>query len=330
MLLLSGQVFAQANFKPVYIDGYAQGTTYHITYYAADSVVLSRDITRLLDGVDSSLSVYKPYSLISKFNDPLCKQILMDKHLSIVVRKSMELYRESDGLFDITVYPLTRAWGFGNTQVKSYPDAAAVKAMLACVGSDKLLIKGNYLVKKVPCVQIDVDGIAQGYSVDVVADYLAKKNIHNYLVEIGGEIRVNGRKQPENTAMQIGIEGPAKNAGDEPVLQRIIRMDSGGLTTSGNYRKYFKSGNKIMSHLMDPRTGYPLQNELIAVTVQAGNALTADGYDNLLMSMGLEKALQFLKLHKELAAYFIYHTANGAVVDIFSQNFVNQGFDSLK
>jgi thiamine biosynthesis lipoprotein len=321
LFLLSGGVSAQDTVQPYYINGYAQGTTYHITYYSKDSLLAKQEIDHLLDGIDSSLSVYKPYSLISQFNDPKCTRILMDKHLGIVVRKSIEIYRQSAGLFDITVYPLTRAWGFGNKEIKTYPDSAAVKAMLACVGSDKLIIRSNYLIKKVPCVQIDVDGIAQGYSVDVVADFLDSKNIQDYLIEIGGEIRVKGRKRPENTVLQIGIEGPAKHAGDDPVLQRIISMDGGGLTTSGNYRKYFKSGNKVMSHLMDPRTGYPLQNELIAVTVKAKNAITADGYDNLLMALGLKKSLQFLKNHKELAAYFIYRKQNGVISDMTSPGF---------
>jgi thiamine biosynthesis lipoprotein len=321
LVLLPGKLSAQANFKPFYISGYAQGTTYHVTYYAKDSVVLAKDIDHVLDEIDSSLSVYKPYSLISKFNDARCTEVVMDKHLGIVVRKSIEIYHQSGGLFDITVYPLTRAWGFGNKKIKTYPDSAMVKAMLACVGSDKLMIQGNRLIKKTPCVQIDVDGIAQGYSVDVVADFLESRGIRNYLVEIGGEIRVKGKRQPENTTMQIGIEGPAKNPEDEPVLQKIIELQRGGLTTSGNYRKYFKSRNKVMSHLMDPKTGYPLQNELIAVTVLARDALTADGYDNPLMSMGLERGLQFLKQHKEMEAYFIYHKPDGSIADTASKGF---------
>ncbi|MDB5150783.1 MAG: Thiamine biosynthesis lipoprotein ApbE [Mucilaginibacter sp.] len=215
----------------------------------------------------------------------------MDKYLSDVIKKSLEVYKESDGVFDITVYPLVRAWGFGNKQIKALPDSAATKAIMPFIGSNKLLIIHNRLIKRIPGVQIDVDGIAQGYSVDVLADYFDKKGVKNYMIEVGGELRVKGKKQPENVMMRVGIEGPAKNAEDEPFLQRIIEMGDGGVTTSGNYRKYLKSGNKILSHLINPNTGYPLQNKMIA----AKDAITADGYDNPLMGMGLKKALLFLQ-----------------------------------
>lgn len=312
---------AQTQLKAFYITGYAQGTTYHITYYAKDSVVLKADIDRVLDGIDSSLSVYKSYSLISKFNNRDCREVNMDKHLAIVAKKSLEIYQQSKGLFDITVYPLVRAWGFGNKEINSLPDSAYINAIMPCVGSDKLLVNRNKLIKKSACVQIDVDGIAQGYSVDVLANFLDKRSIKNYLVEVGGEIRVKGKKHPENVPMQIGIEGPASNALDDPIIQKIIQIDHGAVTTSGNYRKYFKSGNQVMSHLIDPKTGYPLQNEMIAVTVWAKDALTADGYDNPLMAMGVQKAMLFLKKHKNMEAYFIYHKLDGSVADTASRGF---------
>ncbi len=313
--------FAQSNFKPIYINGYTQGTTYHLTYYAKDSIVRKQEITEILNKIDSSLSVYKPYSLISKFNNPACMEVIMDEHLRKVVKKSLEIYKKSGGIFDITVYPLVRAWGFSNKEISGLPDAATIKQILPYVGSDKLLLKDNKLSKKIPGVQIDVDGIAQGYTVDVISEYFNKKKIKNYLVEVGGELRVKGKKQPENKTMQVGIEGPAKNAQDEPVIQKVVKMDNGGITTSGNYRKYFKEGDKVFSHSIDPKTGYPVQNQLIAVTVKAKDAITADGYDNVLIGMGLTNALKFLKHHTFLQAYFIYHKKNGIVTDTATAGF---------
>ena len=302
------------------IEGFAQGTTFHITYYANDSTVKKKTIENLFGNIDSSLSIYKPYSLINKFNNSVLG-VEMDEHLCKVVQRSLDIYKETDGIFDISIYPVVDAWGFGIRKVTSFPNSEDIKSMLYCVGSNKIYIKGNWLLKDVPCLKIDVNGIAQGYSVDVIADFLESSGIRNYLVEIGGEIRVKGRKQPDGKIMKIGIEQPSDIDIDEPALQKIIKLGDGAITTSGNYRKYIQIGSKRISHQMDPKSGYPIDNELISVTVRAKNAIIADGYDNALMGMGLEKALLFLTKHKELEAYFIFHKPDGSVADTATTGF---------
>ena len=305
--------------QKIQLSGYAQGTTWHITYYAADSIVRKRSVDSILSVLDSSMSIYKPYSLISRFNRAK-KGITPDKHFEKVIAKSMEVWKASGGLFDITVMPLVEAWGVGAKKVTQYPDAAKVRSLLRCVGTDKLRLKDNYLFKKKSCITIDVNGIAQGYSVDVVADFLETRQIADYLVEIGGEIRVKGRK-PGNEKMKIGIEAPGDYTVDIPVIQKVIALDSGGITTSGSYRQYHESNGKKFSHNIDPRTGYPSQNELISVTVYAADAMTADAYDNVLMTMGLEKGLQFVEGRKDMAAYFIYKKNDGSIADSASTAF---------
>lgn len=300
--------------KKIQLSGFAQGTTWHITYYAEDSIVRKKSVDSILAVLDSSMSIYKPYSLISKFNRAK-KNIVLDAHFEKVIAKSLEVWKASDGLFDITVMPLVEAWGFGAKKVNRYPDAAKVKSLLKCIGSGKLQLKKHCLIKKAPCISIDVNGIAQGYSVDVIAAFLEDRHIQNYLVEIGGEIRIKGRKQPGNEKMKIGIEAPGDYTVDMPVIQKIIALDSGGITTSGNYRQYHKSNGKKFSHNIDPRTGYPIQNELISVTVYAADAMTADAYDNVLMAMGLEKGMRFVEERKDLAAYFIYKKNDGSIAD---------------
>ena len=241
--------------------------------------------------------------------------------MKAVIKKAMEIGKASDGMFDITVYPLVKAWGFGNTKVQHLPDAARIDSLLLGVGPDKFFVKNNMLIKRHPAVQIDLDGIAQGYSVDVVADFLEGRHIRNYLIEIGGEIRVKGFKQPDKQPFQIGIESPAENSMDDPIMERVLSLKSGGLTTSGNYRKYFKMNGRMMSHLIDPKTGYSFQNEMIAVTVLAKDAITADGYDNVFMGMGYKRSLEFLKRIKGMEAYFIYHKNDGSVADTASAGF---------
>ena len=224
-------------------------------------------------------------------------------------------------MFDITVFPLVSAWGFGNEKVTTLPDSATITSLLACVGSDKLRLTQNKLSKTVACTKIDVNGIAQGYSVDVIANYLEKLGVQNYLVEVGGEIRVKGRKYPQNAPMLIGIQSPTKNEFESASIQKVIEVNQGAVTTSGNYRKYRQVGPNRISHIIDPKTGYTTQNELISVTVVAHDAITADGYDNALLAMGLPQALTFLKHRRNLDAYFIYQKSNGVVADTATAGF---------
>ena len=246
---------------------------------------------------------------------------MMDEHLEKVVRRSLKIWKESEGVFDISILPIVEAWGFGAKRHSNQPSDEMIKKALACSGSDKLHIRGRWLIKDIQCLKIDVNGIAQGYSVDVIADYIELKGVQNYLIEIGGEIRVKGRKQPGNLIMRIGIEQPSNDKDEEATIQKIIEMKDGAITTSGNYRKYIQNGSKKLSHLMDPKTGRPIDNEMISVTVKTRDAMSADGYDNVLIGMGIEKAFSFLKKHKGLDAYFIYQDEKGAVRDTASAGF---------
>lgn len=306
--------------KAFHITGYAQGTSYRITYYADDTLIYKKEIDSAFASLDSSLSLYKPYSLINQFNASSAG-VLMDEHLRAVVKKSITVFRATDGAFDITVQPLVEAWGFGTTRKETVPDSAAVQALLPCVSSDGLRLRRHRLWKRKACVRIDANGIAQGYSVDVLANFLDKKGIANYLVEIGGEVRIRGRKSPGGDPFVIGIETPGSDEPGTAPVQKRVRLREGALTTSGNYRKYMQYGGKTYAHLIHPRTGYPVQNELISVTVWAPDAITADGYDNALMVMGLKKALAFLQRQKKIEAHFIYRTANGKTADTATAGF---------
>ncbi|MCX6213015.1 FAD:protein FMN transferase [Spirosoma sp.] len=306
--------------KPFQLTGLAQGTTYAITYYSQREIIQKPQIDSIFSRLDQSLSIYSPTSLISRFNQS-ATGVETDMHLRQVVQKSLAIFNETAGVFDITVHPLVNAWGFGTEKVTTLPDSATIKSLLACVGSEKLRLNQNWLRKTVPCTRIDVNGIAQGYSVDVIANYLEKHGIRNYMVEVGGEIRVKGRKYPQNTPMSIGIETPTKNEFESASIQTVIEVNQGAVTTSGNYRKYRQVGPNRISHIINPKTGYTSQNELISVTVMAHDAIIADGYDNALLAMGLSQALAFLKHHQNLDAYFIYQKSNGAITDTATAGF---------
>lgn len=302
------------------VTGQAQGTTFAVTWYADREAVSKAQIDSIFRSLDASLSIYVPASLISRFNASR-GGVEMDAHLARVVEKSMQLYRETGGLFDITVYPLVRAWGFGTKAMDTVPDSAAIRELLACVGSGKLRVGGRRLAKTVPCVQIDVNGIAQGYSVDVVAGFLAAHGIANYMVEIGGEIRTKGRKLPGNEPMKIGIETPSVTEFDSPVIREVISIGDRAVTTSGSYRKFRESAGMRLSHIIDPKTGFPVQREIISATVVAPDAITADGFDNALLAAGIDGAFEILRKHPEIEAYLIYRKPDGTVADTASAGF---------
>lgn len=319
-LILIGAAIPRANpVRAIRMAGQAQGTTYQVTYYASDSLVTKGQVDSLLAVIDSSLSIYKHYSLISRFNQSAT--VTMDPHMARVINKSIETYRQTEGIFDITVQPLVQAWGFGPRKTDQLPDSATIHSLKQCVDSRYLQVSGRQLSKTKPCVKIDVNGIAQGYSVDEVAAFLESRQLNNYLVEIGGEIRIKGHRQPSNEPMKIGIEAPGEDEFQLSLLQKIISLDKGAITTSGSYRKFYESGGKKISHIIDPRTGYSSQSELISVTVYAPDAITADAYDNALMVMGLEKAIAFVEGRTDMAAYFIYRDKQGKISDTATSKF---------
>lgn len=318
--------FLKGELKPYKISGYAQGTDYAITYYATDSIVTQKGIDSLLRVIDESMSLYKKESLISKFNKS-GSGIEVDPLMLAVLKRSFEINRDTRGIFDITVAPLVQAWGFGPKQQKGTPDSAAIRQILGCVGMQRLRLKQNFLAKEQACIQIDLNGIAQGYSVDLIAQYLEQRGAKFYLAELGGEIRISGRK-PNGSLMKIGIEGPDENG--IPGIRHIAGLEHGAITTSGNYRKFHQNGSKKITHLINPKTGYPLDNEMISVTVYAKDAITADGYDNALMAMPLKEALAFVAKRKDLEAYFVYHQKDGSVADTLTLGFKKLLTDSTK
>lgn len=306
------------------IHGFAQGTSYNISYYAASAQASKHEIDSILVKIDSSMSLYKPYSLIHQFNRSL-NGIRIDNGFASVVKKSFEIYNETDGRFDITVAPLVQLWGFGPVPVQTFPDSLTVREALRDVGMKQLNLRGNALRKMNPRVQIDLNGIAQGYSVDVVASFLRAKGIKSFMVEIGGEVLVHGRK-PDGSGYKIGIEGPVSAIEEQgrqtaQPFRHIVQINEGAVTTSGNYTKILKYKQEKISHLINAKTGYPLINQMISVTIYAKDAITADGYDNALMAMDISEAMAFIAKKKNLEAYIIYRKPDGHHADTLTSGF---------
>ncbi len=322
LLLTALSSFSQTNFKRFYIKGYAQGTSYSIVYYHSDSLSITPEVQALLDRIDSSLSIYKPYSLISAFNN-YSAAIIPDQHLKNIIKQSQAIHLDTRGIFDITIGRLTEFWGFGAKASTDFTDNHHRREALKCKGMNYLILTDSTLSKSLPCIKLDVNGIAQGYTVDLLANLLESKNIFHYVIELGGEIRTRGRKLPANEPFKLAIEIPAVDiySTSDSLLQ--ISIPEGAITTSGNYKKYKESNGKKIPHLFDARNGKPVHNEMIAVTVWAASAVIADGYDNALMIMGHKKGLRFVESRPRLAALFIYKNKKGEIVAKPSSRFAS-------
>ena len=240
-----------------------------------------------------------------------------DKWFVDVFNKSAEVNRVSGGAFDITVGPVVDAWGFGN-KTFARRDTSFIDSLLQFVGMEKVKLEGRKLIKKLPGIKLDVNALAQGYSVDLVCDFFKSKGIRNYLVEIGGEVRGKGTNA-KNKLWQIGIDRPKDdNIMPGSDLQAIVQIDNKALSTSGNYRAFYVEDGVKYSHEIDPKTGFPARNTLLSTSVVCDDCITADAYSTAFMVLGLEKSKELLKKLKGMEVYFIYSNPKGQYEVYFS------------
>ena len=298
--------------SPVFANftGFAQGSTYSIVYdnkKNIDPAELRNKVEKILSDFDMSLSVYKDSSIISKINRN--EDVVPDSFFTEVFTKSVLISEMTDGAFDITVGPLVRAWGFGPDAHRSFTEAKR-DSLIKLVGMSKVSLINGRLVKTDPRVCLDVNAIAQGFSVDVICRLFDNLGINNYLVEIGGELRAKGKKG--GNFWKIGIDKPVdNNMSPGETLQAIIKISDKALATSGNYRKFYIEGGIKYSHEIDPKTGYPAKNTLLSATIIADECAMADGIATACMVMGKEKTIQFLGIHPEFEAYLVYSDDSG-------------------
>ena len=290
--------------------GYAQGSTYNIIFensIKTDPSGLKKQVDRIFRDFDKSVSVYDDSSLISMVNRN--EDVVLDTFFLEILKRSNEISAETNGAFDITVGPLVRAWGFGPDALKNF-DVSKLDSILALIGYEKISVKDGHLVKKNPGMKIDVNAIAQGYSADVLYRYFSNLGLKNFLIEIGGEVRVRGAKNGDG--WKIGIDKPEDN-NDIPgaKLEAVIKLKDKALATSGSYRKFYIENGVKYSHEIDPETGYPAKNRLLSVSIIADECSTADGLATACMVMGVEKTMAFIKDHTELEAYLIYSNEKG-------------------
>lgn len=302
----------------VKFEGETQGTYYAVTYYEKAGKNYQQQIDSLLRRFDSSASLWKPNSILSRVNnnDP---QVELDKTLEILFNKSMVVSQESNGAFDITVGPLVSAWGFGFSD-RMKVDQHVIDSLLPLVDFRNVRLEDHKIVKTDSRIRIDFNAIAQGYAVDLVAGFLEEKGVDAYLVDIGGEVFGRGTK-PDKSTWNVGIELPAADAMAGRQVKAIVTLQNKALSTSGNYRKYYEENGVRYSHTIDPATGYPVKHSLLSVSVLASDCMTADAFATVLMVKGLENSRGFLDAHQGVEAYFIYSDSAGAMKTWFTPGF---------
>lgn len=304
-------------------QGKAQGTYYIVKYLSNDTTSLQEDVEDLFKDIDRSMSLYLPNSLINRFNKG--PQVVMDHHMRTVVRKAQEVSKITDGLFDITIKPLVDLWGFGVVRHEGKPSKADIARKLRLVDYKLLTVRAKYLIKKREGVEIDCNGIAQGYTSDVVAQYLHSRGIHNFLVDVGGELVASGINT-QGQPWSIGIERPPTADTTGRPVQELLRLKNRAVATSGNYQRFFDEGGTRFAHTIDPRSGEALHNNIITVTVTAPDAITADAFDNALIILGVDAGLQFISEHPKLKlqAFYVYKDAAGKIIEKYSPDFFAQ------
>ncbi|GAB3706447.1 FAD:protein FMN transferase [Spirosoma flavus] len=294
------------------LEGEAQGTTYHIKYRDERQRNVKAEIESTLTDIDKSLSLYRADSEISQFNRGTTYRF-RSGHFYSVLKKAVEVFRLTEGAFDPTVLPLVEAYGFGAKKVGT-PESANVDSLLQLVGFHYVTFDSLSIRKLKPNIRIDLNGIAQGYTVDVLAKLLESKGINQYMVEVGGEIRTKGQKG-EGQPWTVGVTNPLR----PEQLQAKMPLTNRAMTTAGNYRNRYVSNGQVFSHIINPKTGLMEQSDLLSVTVFAADAMTADAYDTAFMVMGLEKTKRFLETHPELDAYLLYTDPEGKL-QVFATN----------
>ena len=307
--------------KKISFSGMAQGTYYSVTYFDHLERNFQMQIDSLLDAFDMSVSMWEPASVISRINrgedTVICDSIFINTYL--LARKVAE---ETGGAFDYTVGPLVNAWGFG-FEDRQKVDQALLDSLLPLVDYRLVKLEADRIIKEKPGISFDFNAVAQGYSVDLVGDFLASKGLKNYLIDIGGEVLAIGEK-PGIGPWVVGIEKPSMDEFSERKLEASINLKDQAMATSGNYRKYYEENGIRYSHNIDPETGYPVTHSLLSASVIADDCGNADAYATAFMVMGLDKSVEFLKSRTDLEAFFIYSGEDGML-----ESFATKGMERL-
>ena len=284
------------------LQGSVFHTFYHISYQGEKNY--SHEIDSLFKVFDGSLSMFNDTSIISRMNRNEL-HVQANEYFTNVFQKAQYVSEKTDGAFDITVAPLVNLWGFGFKNSDKVTQES-VDSILQFVGYKTVSLDSNgQLHKQDSRTILDASSIAKGYMSDIIGDYLHAQGVENYMVEIGGEIALHGVNHLGNP-WTVGIARPVEDASQQDHgYQAFLSLTSGGLATSGNYRNFYEKGGKRYAHTIDPKTGHPIQRDVLSATVIAPDCMTADAFATAFMVLGKDKALEVMEQEPSVEGYLI-------------------------
>lgn len=299
----------------IHVEGETQGTTYEIIIADEKANFTKTEIDSVLAIFDQSLSTYIPTSKISLLNALTLSGNVIDStgFFKSCYLQSQAVFNTTDGAFDPSVFPLVKGWGFMD-KMETPLNQSEVDKLLLDVGFDKhhsIDFKGDSIgmIKQTPGFKLDFNAIAQGYSVDVLVDFLTRRGQKNFYVEIGGELALRGTNS-EGEQWRIGIDVPKENSTTHEI-ENIVQLSDLAIATSGNYRKFYEKDGKKYPHFLNPKTGFPVEHSLLSVSVIAPSCASADAYATAFMVMGAEQTLDFVKNHPDLELEVYLLESNG-------------------
>ncbi len=299
------------------ITGKTMGTTYTIKLYMyrfAKTTQIQADVDKALQEINDSMSTFKQDSEISNFNryTDIEKPFPISKVLSDVINQALPIYKLSQGAFDPTIKPLVDLWGFSEHGHYQIPSDNEIVDTLKYVGFDKIIVSGNTLQKKDPDVQLDVSSLAMGYAVDKIGKYLFANRYPRFMVEVGGAVLTSGTRV-NGKPWRIGINVPDPDAELTSAI-RVYPVSYRALSTSGDYHNFFEKDGVRYCHIINPKTGTPIRNNVTSVTVFAPTAMLADVLDTTLMVLGPEKGLKWIQQFIGVEAMFIVKSEDRQIV----------------
>lgn len=306
------------------LQGEALGTTYGIRYFSDKDFEFEKSLDSIYESINSSMSTYRTSSDISKINRG-DTSVQVDENFVTVFDASNQIYKESNGFFDPTVGVLVNAYGFGPEKQLKEIDSTSLDSLMNLVGLDKVRITESHKVEKEnPYIYLDFNAIAKGYTIDVIAEFLESKDVENYLIELGGELRAKGQNVESKDPWIVGIDDPMQAEGTRELKARVY-LKNASMATSGNYRKYrvdSLTGQKFV-HTINPLTGKAEKSNLLSASVITDNCMKADGYATTFMALGLERSKEMLERIQNVEVYLIYSDEDGAIKTYVTPGFKN-------
>ncbi len=312
--------------KEVQLSGKTMGTTYHITVvagYFSDTAGLQAKIDKRLDDINRSMSTYRKDSEISRFNalKRAGEKIVISDDFWQVMIVAQKIYELTDGAWDGTVKPLLSLWGFDSAEKRyKIPEKSEIQGQLDNIGFNQIEISSDRaLIKRKAFVSLDLGSIAKGYGVDQVTALIKKNGFENFLVEIGGEVFASGHRK-DGKLWRVGINRPQKDAPYDQIY-KVINLHNKAFATSGDYRNYFELDGQRYSHILDPRSGHPVSNGVVSVSIVADTCTFADGLSTAVMVLGPQKGLELIDKLDNVEGLIVTRQQDGPLIDHYSKGF---------